>query len=309
LTLPLEVKNTIGALCSVRRRNPGKITMYIREQYVKDEAEATRIRTARKKAHLEKKARAQANKMATYDSAIETRYAQSQEELETEIRSYGKARGHLLHYLQEQFKGRKLLREGIYTTIPTVSKFRSHAKPYKLRMLPPPNAQQRITTQDQIVYLRELLSLMIAEDQGRTLQPTLQPEDTKLVRALPVISDSFVNPLSVRLKKEQEAYVRAMASPTDNPWLVKLQDEYVGKILYDGGYYRVVIVQFVANKNSNRYPCWEATTEPVYKAGNGTFIVHDRHFAIGPDGSRTILKSSLVGFALAEYSNGTFSKP
>jgi hypothetical protein len=101
LTLPLEVKNTIGVLCSVRRRNPGQITMYVREQYVKDEAEATRIRTARKKAYLEKKARAQANKMTTYDSAIETRYAQSQEELETEIRSYGKARGHLLHYLQE----------------------------------------------------------------------------------------------------------------------------------------------------------------------------------------------------------------
>ncbi len=32
--------------------------------------------------------------------------------------------------------------------------------------------------------------------------------------------------------------------------------------------------------------------------------MHERHFAVGPEGSRTLLKSSMVGFALAEYSNG-----
>jgi hypothetical protein len=104
---------------------------------VKEEAEATRIRTARKQANL-KKARAQANKMASYDSAMETTYANSQEELEMEIISYGNAKGHLLNYLQEKFKGwNKLLRRGIYNPIPTLSKFCSLTKPYKLRMFPP----------------------------------------------------------------------------------------------------------------------------------------------------------------------------
>jgi hypothetical protein len=71
---------------------------------------------------------------------------------------------------------------------------------------------------------------MIAEDNTRAVYPILQAEETKLVRALLVISDN-VNPLSVRLKTEQEAKVRAMASPGDNPWLAQLQQEYRGKIL------------------------------------------------------------------------------
>jgi hypothetical protein len=92
-------------------------------------------------------------------------------------------------------------------------------------------------------------------------------------------------------------------SPTDNPWFTKLQAEWVGKILYDGGHFCVVHIKFVPNKNNNRYPCWEATTEPVFLE-NGEYTVHNRHVTTGQDGTRVVLKSSLVGFALAEYSNG-----
>jgi hypothetical protein len=135
----------------------------------------------------------------------------------------------------------------------------------------------------------------------------LQPEDPKLIRALPVISNLFVNPLAVRLKREQEAKVSALASPVDNPWLTQFMQEYQGKILFDGSYFRVFAIQYVANKNSSRYPCWEATTEPVFEDDNGAFVVHERHFATASDGRRTLLKASMVGFALAEYSNGTFN--
>jgi hypothetical protein len=89
---------------------------------------------------------------------------------------------------------------------------------------------------------------MIAEDSTRQLEPTLRPDETTLVRCLPVISERFLNTLALRLKTEQEAQVRAMATPKDNPWLSKLQDEYLGKILYDGRYFRVFAIQFVPNK-------------------------------------------------------------
>ena len=173
-------------------------------------------------------------------------------------------------------------------------------------MNPTPNPGERSTVKVRIAYLREVLVLMMHEDATRPLHPTLPTATTNLVRTLPVVAEVFVNPLVVRLKGEQEALVQAMASPKDNPWLVKLRQEYIGKILYDGGYYRVFAVQYVPNKTSNRYPCWEATTEPVYEAEDGNFLVHERHFAVGPEGSRTLLKSSMVGFALAEYSNGYF---
>jgi hypothetical protein len=64
----------------------------------------------------------------------------------------------------------------------------------------------------------------------------------------------------------------------------------------------------VLNKGNNRYPCWEATSEPVY-LNNGDYVVHDRHVTVGRNGTRLTKKSSLVGFALAEYSNGDHADP
>jgi hypothetical protein len=247
--------------------------------------------------------------MANYDLALETTFANTQGEFEDEITSYGNGRRNLLIYLREQFKGRNLLRKGNYKTIPTVSTFRSVTKPYKLRMNPPTQPGLKITTNEQIEYLTQLLTIMIAEDSLRQLEPTLRPDETKLVRCLPVISERFLNPLALRLKTEQEAQVRALATPKDNPWLRKLQDEYLGQILYDGGYFRVFAIQFVPNKNTNRFPCWEATTEPVFEDENGKFVVHDRHVSIGKDCTRTFLKSSMVGFALAKYCNGDEADP
>jgi hypothetical protein len=67
-----------------------------------------------------------------------------------------------------------------------------------------------VTTDDKVKYLIALLTLMIMEDLGRPNEPTVQVEDTGLVRRLPVISAEFVNPLSLRLKRDQEA---AIAKP------------------------------------------------------------------------------------------------
>ena len=303
LQAPKEVKDALGKLCSVRRRNPGAITVYIREEIAKDEIEGERVRNQRKALKLEAKKRAQASRMSNYDAAVETTLAQSKAELANEISSYGNGLGNLLHYLQQQFKARKLLRKGLYYTIPNVSQFRSLKKPYTLRMNPPAQPGIKITTKSQIEYLTELLHIMMAEDSMRELQPTMRPDENKLVRSLPVISEIFQNPLALRLKTEQEAQIRAMVTPKDNPWLSKLQSEYLNKIFYDGGYFRVFAVQYVPNKNTNRFPCWEATTEPVFEDDHGIFVVHDRHVSVNKDGTRTLLKSAMVGFALAEYCN------
>ncbi len=68
-------------------------------------------------------------------------------------------------------------------------------------------------------------------------------------------------------------------APKDNPWLTSLQAEWVGKILYDGGYFRVVQVQYVPNQGNNRYSCWEATSGPVYY-NTGQYVVHDRNVSV-----------------------------
>ena len=181
-------------------------------------------------------------------------------------------------------------------------------KPFKLRMEPHKPTSGTLKTTDKIAYLTTLLRLMILEDNARSSEPTIAVEDTGIVRRLPVLNEQFLNPLSRRLKKEQEIDIARKMAPTDNPFLTNLQAEWVGKILYDGGFYRVIAIQYVPNTGNTRFPCWEATSEPVYK-DNGEYIVHKRHVAIAEDGSNITLKSALVGFALAEYSNGDNADP
>jgi hypothetical protein len=119
-----------------------------------------------------------------------------------------------------------------------------------------------------------------------------------------VVSHVYVNPVAVRLKAEQKARVKQLAAPEDNPWLAQLHQAYVGKILYDNGYFRVFDALYVPNTGSKTpYPCWEATTEPGF-IEDGQFIVDERHLTSGADGKKILLKSSMVGFALAEYSKG-----
>ena len=248
---------------------------------ITDEVAANVERQRHKKNKMDAKARAMANKMNKMDMAMETTLAESFADLNAELNSFGRAKGAKLKYLQEQYNSRKLLRQDVYLSIPTPSEYRSKTKPHKLRMHPHPDPAKSTSTNDRITYLLKLLRLMMMEDDQRHQEPTLVPEDNTLVRRLPVVSEMYINPLSVRLKREQETRVAAMAKPEDNPWLAKLLTEYVGKILYDAGYFRVFDVLYVPNKGSKtRYPCWEATSEPVHWE-DGQWVVHQRHLSIG----------------------------
>ena len=93
------------------------------------------------------------------------------------------------------------MRNGTYNTIPIGSEYRSKAKPYPLRMNPHPIEGIKVKNERQTQYLIQLLQVMMAEDNLRPLEPTGRPEDAKLVRQLPVISEQYLNPSSTRLKK------------------------------------------------------------------------------------------------------------
>ena len=92
------------------------------------------------------KTRAKAKKLDNFDAAVETPLADIRSALDAEVASYGKSKGALRTYLQEQFKSRKLLHFGIYRSIPLQSEYRSKAKPYPLRMTPEPAVGTKITT-------------------------------------------------------------------------------------------------------------------------------------------------------------------
>ncbi len=103
----------------------------MREKNVADEVNANLERVKQKKQRMTKKAKAHANKMTRVDVAMETSLAESHVELGGELQSFGNGKMAKLKYLEEQYKSRKLLRNGKYLSIPTTSKYRSTAKPYE----------------------------------------------------------------------------------------------------------------------------------------------------------------------------------
>jgi hypothetical protein len=62
---------------------------------------------------MAKKAKAQANKMHKMDAAVEVTLAETHDDLTYELASFGRAKTARLNYLEEQFRNRKLLRNGV----------------------------------------------------------------------------------------------------------------------------------------------------------------------------------------------------
>ncbi len=185
---------------------------------------------AKKKA----KARLHVNKMMDLEVAVQTELANTKSELDGEIASYENHRGAFKTYLQNQFRRRKLLHNGVYHTIPMGSEYRAKKKSYTLRMNPFPSKGKTPNNETQIAYVKGLLYVMMAEDAKRPLELTAQSEDAKLVRNLPVISEAYLNPRSTHLKQLQQATVAALAKPKDNPWYTRLHEAYLGKVVWDG---------------------------------------------------------------------------
>ncbi len=130
LTAPDAVKAAVSTLCGVRRRSPGALTVLMCTNNVADEVAANLERKRRKAQKMAAKAKALATKMQKMDAAVEVDLAETHDELTDELALFGRAKTAKLNYLEEQFRSRKVLRNGVYLTIPQNSPFRSQSKPY-----------------------------------------------------------------------------------------------------------------------------------------------------------------------------------
>ncbi len=163
--------------------------MHVRATNVAAEVAANVEHNRCKQQKLEEKARAQANKLQKLNVAMETTLVESFQSLTAELRSFGTSKGVKLKYLQDQYKSRNVRMKGVYLFILSPSDYRSKLKPYKLRMQPHPISACKPSTDAQIAYLLQLLQLMMQEDAGRYVQPTVTPEDNSVVHRLQVVSE------------------------------------------------------------------------------------------------------------------------
>jgi hypothetical protein len=105
---------------------------------------------------------------------------------------------------------------------------------------------------------------MMKADARREHSVTVEPTLSGLVWLNPIIHCASTDPVSMRAKAIQDNVVRLKAMQSDNPWLVELDREYIGKLcfLHDISLrhklYRICRVAYWPSTKT-RYASWEET--------------------------------------------------
>jgi len=134
------------------------------------------------------------------------------------------------------------------------------------------------------------------------------------MRKVPTLNMQTTNARALNLRKKLEEEICVQATQTDDPWLLFLTSEYVGKICFMHDIperhklYRVSNIAYWTSTKS-RYANWEATLEPVNLLPSGEFSVPDEHTIVGPKGARLTKSKSLLGYVLAQYIDGDDAEP
>ena len=163
-------------------------------------------------------------------------------------------------------------------------------------------------------YLTALVILMMKADAKRGEVDTGPLKLNGILRKVPTLNLQGTNAQALKLRKEQEDLVCVEASQGDDPWLVYLTNEYVGKIcfLHDIAerhkLYRVSNIAYWTSTKT-RYSNWEATLEPVHLLSSGLFEVADEDTIQGPSGMRLTKSKVLLGYILAQYIDGDEEEP
>ncbi len=104
------------------------------------------------------------------------------------------------------------------------------------------------------------------------------------------------------------------ATQVEDPWLISLTCEYVGKMcfLHDIAerhkLYRVSNIAYWTSTKT-RYANWEATLEPIHVSTSGEFYVVDEDVVVGPKGICVTKSKALLGYILAQYVDGDEEEP
>ena len=100
----------------------------------------------------------------------------------------------------------------------------------------------------------------------------------------------------------------------DDPWLIMLDAEYVGKICFLNDIshrhklYRICRIAYW-NSTRTRHASWEATMEPVHVSPDGAIFIHDDDAVVMTCGKRISKARALLGYVLAQYVNGDDEEP
>ena len=251
-----NLKRAVNAVCSVRRRKVGVVTLIVRTAQDEDKVEQVETRKRKASAKYKESLRLKAVKAARVDHAEHTATHElviSERELDEQLSARQSNKQSKITFLKNQFDARVV--GGLNRTYDTIGdEYRKQGG--RLRKGPPDK-------KDELDYLTTLLKLMIAEDQD-TLgmnSMALHTSSFEYIRFLPTILTQFANPKVKALKDKCEAEVAELSAPIDDPVYVNLAGKYIGAILYDNEtraswkLYRVTSIQFIRSYAVERHSC------------------------------------------------------
>jgi hypothetical protein len=298
----------ITKLCSVKVVNVGAVTAKLDAVYATNTHRADTRRDKKRIEEEEEATRKIANKAMKFNTAMEEPLAQTVGSLLAHLQAMGNAVGVSKDYLKRQYNGRLLRAEKDEFTYPSIGqKYRSNNKKKKLKMTPNDN-------QNDLMYLQELVILMMKADSRRGAVDSDAITLEGLLRKVPTLNVQTTSASALQLRKQMEDKVSLEATQVDDPWLLFLSREYVGKIcfLHDIAerhkLYRVSNIAYWTSTKT-RYANWEATLEPIHVSTSGEFYVADENVVIGPKGIRVTKSKALLGYIVAQYIDGDEEEP
>jgi hypothetical protein len=308
LTAHPALREAVNLVCSVRTQKVGAITNLVRIANKADFVAKDEMRIRRAAEDFAENVRLKAVRAGKRDKAeytARTNLVTDLIALNWELQSRNGNKKARQTFLTEQYHARVTCdNPRIYPGIG--DEFRN--KYGKLRLTPK-------TKSCVVTYLVKLITAMITEDQeiNGVNDSQSSSKGVDYIRVLPSISLAYTNPKALALKRDFSNEICDLAAPIDDPVYLELVKKYNGAILYDNEtrasqkLFRIVAVQYVQSYTAGRASCWEATCEPVFRdSAMGKFMVPQNLMV---EGSSIIQTSALMGYALAEYTNGMDAPP
>ena len=249
-----------------------------------------------------------AKKAVKFNNALEKPLAATVGDMLAHLKAMGNGVGVSKDYLKRQLNARLMRAENDDFTYPSIgAKYRSQNKKKKIKMKPS-------DSQSEVDYLQELVILMLKADSRRGAVDNEAVGLSGLLRVVPTLNVQSTNATALKLRQQMEERLCLNAQQTDDPWLLFLTKEYVGKICFLDDIaerhklYRVANIAYWTS-TKQRYANWEATLEPIHLNSDGLFYVADEDVVIGPKGVRLTKAKVLLGYILAQYIDGDDAEP
>ncbi len=205
-----DLQRAITTLCSVKRVNVGKVTAKLDAIFATNTARADARRETKRKEEEEAATRKVAKKAVKFNNALKEPLAPTVGDVLAHLKALGNGVGVSKDYLKRQLHARLMRADNDGFTYPSIGgKYRTQSKTKKIKMKPS-------DSQNELVYLHELVVLMLKADSRRGAVDNAAVALSGLLRVVPTLNVLSTNATALKLHLQMEERLCLNAQQTDD---------------------------------------------------------------------------------------------